>query len=418
MGTIFLLGGAAVAWGVFVPLDGAVVTQGALIVDGNVKKVQHQTGGIIGALLVRDGARVGEGDVVARLDDTQTRASLGVVQAELTGQQARAARLMAERDDLEDVSFPPALLKRAAHDPETRAALDNEVQVFRSRRTARDGQRSQLRERLTQASQDIQGLSRQLEATREQLAIATREYDNLEPLRKDGLIQRPRLAALEREIARNEGIVGDASARIASATSRQREVEVQIAQIDRDRAAEATKELRDVEARIAELNERRMAAEDTLRKADIRAPSAGMVHELAVHTVGGVVNPGETLMSIVPDPDSMVIEARVLPNDIDQVHLDQPARVRFTAFNQRKLPDLVGKVVRISPTSSRDPQTGQTFFTIAVRLEPGEVARIGPGSRLVPGMLADVYVTTTPRTVVSFLFQPLLDNYEKAFAGR
>jgi HlyD family secretion protein len=407
---IVLFGGTAFASATLIPLEGAVVTHGTVVIDGNVKKVQHQTGGIIGSLHVREGSRITQGDIIARLDDTQTRATLGVVLSDLIAQRARLARLVAERDGEAQVTFPDDVTS-----PDVRSA---ETRLFDSRRAALAGQKAQLQEKLSQARQDQDGLDKQRVATEQQLAIARAEYKNLEPLRASGLIQRPRLAQLEREIARSEGVLGDAIARLTGGRARMREIEEQIVQVDRDRAAEVTKDLRDTEAKIAELVERRIAAEDQLRRVNIRAPATGMVHELSVHTVGGVVTPGETLMFIVPDPDAVLVEVRVSPNDIDQVHIGQPTRLRFTTFNQRTTPEVAGQVIRVSPNSSRDPQTGLTFFTAGVRLLDGEAARLGPGNRLLPGMTADAYLKTTERTIMNFLIKPLTDNFDKVFAGR
>ena len=256
-----------------------------------------------------------------------------------------------------------------------------------------------------------------MRATSEQLSIAVEERQALEPLRLKGLVQKPRLTSLDREIARSEGQIGDAKARIDQARAKIRETEVQIGQIDRDRISEANKDMREVESKMFELRERRSAAEDLLRRVDIKAPASGVVHELAVHTVGGVVNQGELLMLIVPYPQVLVIEAKVAPQDIDQVHLDQPARVRFTSFNQRLTPEVSGSVFRISPSTTKDQQSGSTYYTVGVRLAEGQNTKLN-GAQLVPGMFAETFITTASRTALSFLFKPITDNVIKVFSGR
>lgn len=404
-----------VIWGGLVPLQGAIVSVGTVAVDGNVKKVQHQTGGIVGALLVHEGSRVAAGDVVARLDDTQTRANLGVIRSDLLAQRARAARLVAERDDLDVVRL--AVANGGDSEEFPRSLIDSERMLFEARRLAREGQRAQFRERVAQIGKEMQGGEMQLQATRQQLAIAVSERQSLEPLRHQGLVQTQRLNVLEREIARNEGLVGETVARIEQARARLRETEVQLAQIDRDRVAEASKDLREVEAKIAELSERRTAGEDQLRRVDIRAPASGVVHEMSAHTVGGVVGPGEPLMLIVPEPDDLIVEARVAPQDIDQIHPMQPARLRFTSFNQRTTPELAGVVFRIGPDTSKDQQTGAASYTVAIRLKHGEAAKL-KGAALTPGMQAETFMATGERTALSFLLKPLSDNILKVFAGR
>jgi HlyD family secretion protein len=410
---IALLGGSALIWGGLVPLEGAVVSLGTVAVDGNVKKIQHPTG----ELLVKEGSRVSLGEVVARLDDTQTRANLGVVMGDMLAQRARTIRLLAEREDLSELRFSSEILAAAANDPTTRQAVDSETRLFNARRMAREGQKTQLGERVVQTEKELQGTTLQLRATSEQHAIAFEERQALEPLRLLGLVVKPRLTALDREISRNDGIIGDAKSRIEQGQAKIRETKSQIEQVDRDRMAEANKEMREAEAKLVELTERRKAAEDQLQRVDIRSPASGVVHEMNVHTVGGVVNPGEPLMLIVPDPQELVVEAKIVPQDIDQIHHKQLARIRFTSFNQRITPEVIGTVFRISPNTSKDPQTGATYFTVGLRLVEGQAEKL-KGSTLAPGMLAETFITTTERTVLSFLLKPLSDNFIKVFPGR
>ncbi len=414
---IALLAGSTLIWGGLFPLAGAVVSLGTVTVEGNVKKVQHPTGGIVGELMVKEGSRVKHGDVVARLDATQTRANLGVVVGDMLAQRARMLRLLAERDDLADLRFTAELLAAATVDPTTRQAIDSETQLFIARRTVREGQKSQLRERVSQTEKEMQGTEMQMRATSEQLAIAAEERLALEPLRLKGLVQKPRLTALDREISRSEGIIGDAKSRLEQGRAKIRETETQIMQVDRDRISETNKELREAEAKLVELIERRKLAEDQLQRVDIRATASGIVHEMNVHTVGGVVNQGEPLMLIVPDPQELVVEAKIAPQDIDQIHDKQPARIRFTSFNQRITPEVIGSVFRISPNTTKDQQTGATYYTVGLRLAEGEAEKL-KGSNLAPGMLAETFITTADRTALSFLFKPLTDNFIKVFAGR
>lgn len=414
LGTI---AGSFTLWSLFVPLDGAVAAVGTVVVDGNVKKVQHQTGGIVGALLVKEGSRVKEGDIVARLDDTQTRANLGVVANEMVAVRARIARLVAERDGLDAIQFPAQFFPADTTDPLLRGAIDSERSFFLARRTAIRGTQSQLKERIGQLEKEIEGTDQQLRAARDQIAIAKSEYEALLPLREKGLVQKPRITSLEREISRFDGAIGDAVARIAQSKGKIAETEVQIAQVQRDRLSDVNKDLREAEAKLNELTERKMAAEDQLKRVEIRAPAAGVVHELAIHTVGGVVQAGEPLMIIVPDPDDLVVEARIQPKDIDQVHENQPSRLRFTSFNQRTTPELQGKVVRRSANTSIDKLNGQPFYTVAVKPNPDQLIRLN-GAHLLPGMMAEAYITTDSRTAMSFLLKPLVDNWQRVFSAR
>lgn len=414
LGTI---AGSFTLWSLFVPLDGAVAAVGTVVVDGNVKKVQHQAGGIVGALLVKEGSRVKEGDIVARLDDTQTRANLGVVANEMIAVRARIARLTAERDGLDAIQFPAQFFPSDTTDPLVRGAIESERSFFLARRTAILGTQSQLKERIGQLEKEIEGTEQQLRAARDQIAIAKSEHEALMPLREKGLVQKPRITSLEREISRFDGAIGDAVARIAQSKGKIAETEVQIAQVQRDRLSDVNKDLREAEAKLNELTERKMAAEDQLKRVEIRAPAAGVVHELAIHTVGGVVQAGEPLMIIVPDPDDLVVEARIQPKDIDQVHENQPSRLRFTSFNQRTTPELQGKVVRRSANTSIDKLNGQPFYTVAVKPDPDQLVRLN-GAHLLPGMIAEAYITTDSRTAMSFLLKPLIDNWQRVFSAR
>lgn len=412
-----VIAGSFMLWSLLVPLDGAVAATGTVVVDGNIRKVQHHTGGIVGALLVKEGSRVKEGDVVARLDDTQTRANLGVIASEMIAVRARIARLVAERDGSDTIQFPSEFFPSEPANPLIRGAVESERSFFLARRTALLGTQSQLRERIGQLQKEIEGTEQQVRSARQQFTIATSEYEILMPLREKGLVQKPRITSLEREIARFDGAIGDGVARIAQSQGKITETEVQIGQVQRDRLADVNKDLREAEAKLNELDERRMAAQDQLKRVDIRAPATGIVHELAVHTVGGVVQPGEMLMTIVPDPEALVVEARIQPRDIDQVHEDQPTRLRFTSFNQRTTPELYGKVIRRSANTTIDKTNGMPFYTVAVKPDPGQLDRLN-GAHLLPGMLAETYITTDSRTAMSFLIKPMIDNWQKVFSAR
>lgn len=414
---IGILGGSAFVLGTLVPFAGAVIGSGTVVIEGNVKKVQHQTGGTIGALLVKEGSVVREGDVVARLDATLVKSNLGIVMAELNTQEARVARLVSERDGQPVVTFPPTFSARAKSDPGAAAAMETERRMFESRRNAYEGQKSQLRERIGQAEKDIDGLTEQLRAVEKTQSIAERDRAMLEPLIRQGLVQRPRYTQLDREIERNTGAMGDTKARVENARTRIKEINVQIAQIDRDRLAEVAKDLRDAQAKIDEMSERRIGAEDQLQKADIKATASGVIHELQIHTIGGVVTAGESVMTIVPNPDKLSIEVRVAPTDKDRVKEGMDARVRFTSFNQRITPELAATVIRVSPKDSTDQRSGLTYFTVTVALKDGELPKLY-GEKLVPGMLADTFITTDRRTMAEFLTKQFFDYIAHVARGR
>jgi HlyD family secretion protein len=289
--------------------------------------------------------------------------------------------------------------------------------VFATRRITRQGLKAQLTERIGQLTEEIRGLQGQQNSYTVQLGVARTELADLRGLESRRLVQRPRITALEREIARNEGMLEETASRALSAKGKIVETQLQIMQLENDHMSEISKELREAETRINELNERLVAAEDQLRRVEIRAPITGVVHQLNVHTVGGVVGQTEPLMLIVPESDRLILEVRIQPQDIDQVHIGQEARVRFTAFNQRTTPELTGKVFRIGADLTRETQTGQTYFLGGISIEEDERAKL-QGLQLLPGMPADAFIRTGARTFASYISKPLVDQMSRAMRER
>jgi HlyD family secretion protein len=413
IGLIALFGGTIGLWAATSSLSGAVVAPGHFVVDTNVKKVQHPTGGIVGELRVREGDRVKEGDLLIRLDETVTRANLQVITKQLDELSARRIRLEAERDGRPTLAIPEELQSRLA-DPAVKALVEGERTLFEARRTAREGQKSQLKKRISQLQDEITGLKAQQEAKARETAIIANEPKGVRELYAKNLVQLTRLSALEREAANLEGQRGQLMAAVAQAEGRIAEISLQIIQIDEDMRAEVMRELREVQGKVAELSERRVAAEDQLKRVDILSPSSGFVHQLAVHTVGGVITPAEPAMLIVPVDEQLNLEARVMPQDIDQLVVGHRAVVRIHASNQRTTPELNGTLTRISADVSQDKQTGLTFYTIRVALPREEVARLG-NIRLVAGMQAEVFVQTQDRTPLQYFLKPLQDQIARAF---
>jgi HlyD family secretion protein len=410
---IGLFGGTIGLWAATATLSGAVVAPGQFVVDTYVKKVQHATGGIVGELKVREGDRVNEGDLLIRLDETVTRANLQIVSKQLDELVARRARLEAERDGRERVELPEEFQARAA-DPAVGRLLEAERTLFEARRSAREGQKGQLRKRIAQLQDEITGLKAQQSAKAREAALISKELEGVRELYQKNLVQLPRLSALERDAASIEGQRGQLIAGVAQAEGKIAETALQIIQVDEETRADVMKELREIQGRIAELVERRVAAEDQLKRVEIRAPSAGYVHQLAVHTVGGVISPAEPAMLIVPSDEALDLEARVMPNDIDQVAVGQTAMVRVHTSHSRTTPEIRGRVVRVSADVTTDTKLGYSYYTIRVALAPEELKRLG-ALRLVAGMQAEVYVQTSERTPFQYLVKPLKDQIARTF---
>lgn len=399
-------------WAATAQLSGALIAPGQIVVDSNVKKVQHPTGGIVGEVRVRDGDSVKAGDIVVRLDETVTRANLAIVTRGLNELWARKARLEAERDSDSNIAFPPQLTNST--DPDVRAIVQSEQKLFELRRTARAGQKSQLRQRIGQLHEEIAGLTSQQNAKARETELIERELAGVRDLFSKNLIQMNRLTQLEREATRLQGERGQLIATTAQAKGKISELELQIIQIDQELSSEVAKEMRDVDAKIGEFIERKVTAEDQLRRIDIRSPQDGTVFQSAVHTVGGVIAAGDAIMLIVPAADNLTVEAKVNPQDINQLQIGQKAILRFTAFNQQTTPEIDGTVSRISADITTDQRTGIGYYTVRIALSAEEVVRLGE-VKLVPGMPVEAFIQTGDRTVMSYLMKPMSDHFNRAF---
>jgi HlyD family secretion protein len=409
---VAVLGFGVGGWAASSEITGAIIAPGQIVVDSNVKKVQHPSGGIVGELRVRDGDHVKAGDVVVRLDDTVTRANLAIVTKGLNELMARRARLDAERSGLNAVKFPPELAD--SPDPEVMAVIASEVKLFEARRASRDGQKAQLRQQIEQMKEEGEGLSAQQKAKTREIDLIQRELIGVRELFAKNLVQLPRLTQLERETARVEGERGQLTAAMAQSRVKTSETELKIIQIDQDLASDVGKEMREIDGKIGEFVERKVTAQDQLKRVDIRAPQDGTVFQSAVHTVGGVIQAGEPIMLIVPNADNLAVESKANPQDIDQLQIGQKVMMRFTNFNQRTTPEIFGNVSRISADTSTDQRTGASYYTIRVGLPPEEIAKLGE-VRLVPGMPVETFIQTGDRTVLSYLAKPLVDQVTRAF---
>lgn len=405
-------------WAATSQLSGAVIGQGVVVVDSSVKKVQHATGGIVGELRVREGDRVNAGDVLIRLDETQTLANATIVTKSVDELLARQARLEAERDGADQVVFPKALLDRTKDsNSEASRAIAAETKLFDLRRQARSGQKAQLKERSAQLQEEIKGYLGQVDAKQKEVDLIHQELDGVRSLWQKNLVPIQRLTSLERDSARLEGERSQLGGMIAQSKGKIAEIELQIIQVDQDLRTEVGKDLIETRAKLSELSERKIAAVDQLNRIDIRAPQSGRVHELSVHTVGGVIAPGEQIMLIVPDADALAVDVKIMPRDIDQVYVGQTATMRFAAFDQKTTPEIEGQVSMLSPDITQDQRTGKSYYTARVTLKSQELEKLG-GSKLVPGMPVDVFIKTTGRTALSYLMKPLQDQAERAFKER
>jgi HlyD family secretion protein len=406
VGSIGIMGAAT-------DMSGAIISAGALVVESSSKKVQHPSGGVVKSLEVVEGARVRSGDLLIRLDETVAQANLSAVTKSLWELEARRARLQAERDGAAEIAFPDELTSLPSDSPAA-SIVAGERRFFQLRREASDGQKRQLKQQVGQLSEQIGGLGDQITAKKQESELLTKELAGVEQLWEQRLVSITRLVNLQRDSARLLGERGQLTSSVAQLKGKISETELKILQIDQDFRSDVAKELADARAKYAETFERKVTARDQTEKLELRAPQAGVVHDLNVHTEGGVIAAGETIMTIVPDTDSLIVETHVAPQDIDQIKLGQAAVLRFTNFNQRTTPEIDGEVSRIGADISRDDKASPTFFVVRIAIPSPQLEKLGK-ARLMPGMPVEVFIRTGERTLLSYLMKPLADQMHRAF---
>ncbi|MCG8559039.1 MAG: HlyD family type I secretion periplasmic adaptor subunit [Hyphomicrobiales bacterium] len=408
---LLLLVGGLGSWSVLADLSGAVIAPGKVTVESSRKTVQHLDGGIVSAILVRPGDRVEPGQVLVRLDETIDRANHQAVTSQLDELRARRARLLAEGEDAEKISFPAAFAPRQ-REPELRRAMRGQQTLFRTRREARAGQMALLRQRIARFEQEILGLEAQRRAEERQIALLSKELSSLRKLHRKGHARITRILALEREQARIASTVAGRDAEIARARNGIDEIKLQIIQAGRDLRQEVATELRQVESQIAVLDKRLIAARERYKRVDIRAAQAGTVLSLKVHTVGGVVQPGDTILEIVPDGDDLIVEAQVPVEDVDRISTGMISTVRFSALDPQTTPELSGKVTWVSADSIVDERTDTSHYLARIQVAKDVAAE---DIALVPGMPAEVFINTGERSPISFFLKPLTDRLARSF---
>ena len=406
-GLVFGFGG----WAATANLTGAIIAPGTFVVEGNVKKVQHSYGGIVSEINVKNGDHVQSGEILMRLDATQIRAELDILKLQIIELTARSARFSAESDGLESFVLPQAFLEQSAV---AKAAAEGEIRIFEETRRTKESQKEQLRLRIQQAKEEISGLTAQSDAKVGELKIIKLELDQTRKLFEKKLTNAARVYAMEREEMRLAGELGGFKAQIARAHGQISEINVQILVVDENVRAQAQRELRVTEAKLSELAEREVAVKDKMLRVDLRAPLSGIVHELTVHTVGGVVTAAEPVMLIVPEEQDLTIQARISPADVDQVVNGRPAKLRLSAFSQKSTPEFDGHVIDVSADVTVDPKTGQSYYEVRLAMDD-KAQRLVGDLKLVPGMPVEVFMSTGDRTALSYLTKPFIDQMSRTF---
>jgi HlyD family type I secretion membrane fusion protein len=410
MAAFFLgLGG----WAAFAPLNSAAVAPAVVKVEGNRKSVQHLEGGIVKELRVSEGDKVATEQTLILLDDTQARAAVDVYSKQYDELTAQEARLIAERDGAAAVQFPQALIARRA-EPDVAAIIAGQTNLFKSRRTTLTGTVDVLRKKISQTQEQIVGLEGQAAAYKRQLQSTHNENNGLRDLFKKGYVPRQRMLELERSEAALEGQIAEVSSNILRARQSIEEVNVQIVQAQSDRLAQVANDLRDVQVKLLEIGPKVSSAKETLRRTEIRSPYAGVVVGLTAFSVGGVISPGEKIMDVVPEKGGLIVEATVAPEDVKDLHVGMRAEVHLTAYKQRTVPIIHGKVLQVSADRLTDTKTGAGYYLAQVKVDEQELAEL-KDVRLAPGMPALVMIPTGERSALDYLLRPLTDSLRKSF---
>ncbi|MDE2446725.1 MAG: HlyD family type I secretion periplasmic adaptor subunit [Alphaproteobacteria bacterium] len=399
-------------WSVLAELNGAVIASATIVAESYSKKVQHLEGGNIARILVRDGELVQAGQELVELDPTQAKAELAITDGNLSELLVKKARLEALRDNAREMVLPGPI-KARANETVIADIIAGQTRLLRSIEDTVASKQSQLNEQIGQLTDQIKGIQSQIDSSLRQRELLNQETDNLRKLLKQGLVPATRIMAMDRDAARLEGEQGQLQASKGSTEAKIGEIKLQIIQVGEEMRNQALSELRDVDAKISELNGRIVVLSSRLAHMTIKAPITGTIYQLNIHTEGGVVAPGETLMMIVPQGDDLVLQAQVSPNDISHVRVGQPARIRFNAFNARTVPEIAAEVSQVAADTTRADQNSPPFYAIRLTISAKELEKLGD-NKLKPGMSAEAFVQTESRSPFSYLVKPLMDQIAHA----
>jgi HlyD family secretion protein len=406
--------GGVVGWATTTKIDSAVVVSGTFGVKSNTQAIQHPEGGVVGAIMVREGQLVNEGQVLIRLDAAKVVSDSSILERKLIDLVAERARLEADQQDSERIAHPALPFDTPNAQETLKSSIKAQQKLLDEKRATRASQLAQLAERHMQIDTQIRGLSEQLKAVRGEMEQAAADLADQRMLEQKGLMRRPVLRQTEREVSRLQGQIGDTEARIASARSQLTETDFKIAETKKSGQSDILTQLQTVVEKIAQTEQERAASRDRLQRLEIKAPRTGYVNELTVHTLGGVVSPGQSVMSIIPSNEPLQVTARIRPDEVDEVHPGQPATVRLSSLKLPTPPELEGVVANISPDQLKDEHTGQPYFMAKIDIPMNEATKLH-GKELFPGMPAEVLIRGEARSVIAYLTQPLTDKLGLVF---
>lgn len=410
---VLLVGGLGY-WSVTARLAGAVISSGRLEVETKRQVIQHPDGGVVGAIMARNGDVVAAGGTLVQFDATLLTSEIAIVRGQLNDIAARKARLQAERDDDEVVQFPAWLATQDNADVQD--VIRGQQQLFEARRVSLERESEQLSERRNQYEDEIDGVAAQLEALNTQQVLIAEDLRDQISLLKKGLTQATRVSTLRREEARLQGDIGGLKASSAQLRGSVAEVNIEMIKLKTTRREEAITTLRDLEFREIELTERLLGLTERLSRLSVRSPVSGVIYGSEVFALQSVVQAGAPMMYVVPQDQPMVIEARIDPTNVDQIYRGQEAGLRFTAFESSTTPELIGAVVDFSADAITDQVTGQIYYSVEVLPAEGELEKLGDNT-LIPGMPVEVFIKTNERSPLDYLTKPLTDYFTRSMRG-
>lgn len=415
--SLILLVGGFGTWAALTNISGAIIASGRIEVDQNRQVVQHPDGGVVAAILVKEGDIVEAGQVLIRLEATDLQSQLLIAENQLYELMARRGRLEAERDGNDTAEFDPLLLEAAKANPDAAGLIAGQNRLLQARAQSTANEIDQLHKRRGQIADQIVGIKAQQVSLRRQIELILKELADQQVLLDKGLAQASRVLALQREDARMSGTMGDLKAQEAQAGGRITEIDIEILKLGTTRREEAITQLRDQQYRELELRENRRALIQKMQRLEITSPVAGVVYDMKVFALRSVIRPAEPVLFVVPQDRPLIINAQVMPTDIDKIFVGQEVTLRFSALDQRRTPELIGRVVKISADAFQDEGTRQTYYRAEIVLSEGEQAKLPEGTTLIPGMPVETFIRTEDRTPIAYLLKPFMDYFAKAFRG-
>jgi HlyD family type I secretion membrane fusion protein len=401
-------------WGTLARIDGAVIAAGQVQVQSNRQVIQHQDGGVVSDILVKDGDVVTAGQVLLRLDGTFISSELAIIKSQLYEAMARRIRLTAERDSSTRLTVPAELEKAAAINPRLGNILDGQKRLFDARNNTMASYLEQLSEQERQLNKQILGIDIEKKSLSAQIELIADERASMEDLWAKGLTPKARMNALKREEIALHGRIGQLDARAAVIKGQAAELKIQKLQRKVFRREDAITQLRDIQSRENGLREKRLALEERMERLDIRSPAAGMIFDSQVFALQAVVRPADPIMYIVPQSEPVIVSARASPVDIDKIYLGQETVLRFTALDLKHAPDVYGSVIRFSADAHIDEQSGLAYYEVDILPDQASLTAL-EGQPIVPGMPVEAYVNTGERSPLSYLVKPLADYFNRAF---